>query len=326
MDRYGRILRFIMRTYTINKILSLLLPISAIALITVMVPLPQSWTVLLVGVSLLGYTHYFIGAYYQHQAWRRRGQYGRFLIRFIVLSFVSIGLVVLAVSHGLLWLVAFLTIPYFVWHGYENEHTLYTRATGLSLSSWLLGGMSIVAVGATLDAFRHTSANFSYALIYANGLIPRFTETFTAVSPYLYLAGFGLMIVGSVAIWFATWRYRSKANWFWSIVTVGVLVWFYVANPLPYIWLFVFLLGYHFLTWGIHYGVVFWPDSKKFFSYLIAHGLVVIGIVVVSIGLGLITDQFPLGLLNSEIFLAATLVHISTSFLNEVWLQKWLRL
>lgn len=320
----GRILMFIMRAYTINKIISLLLPISAIALITAVVPLPQSWTVLLVLVSLLGYTHYLIGAYYQHQAWRRRGKYGRFLVRFILLSVLPIGLVVLAVAHDLLWVVAFLTIPYFVWHGYENEHTLYTRATGLPLSPWLIGGMSIVAVGATLDAFRHTSANFSYSLIYANGLIPKFTETFTAVSPYLYMIGFGLMIVGSLAIWLTLWQHYSKANVFWGLATAMVLGWFYIANPLPYIWLFVFLLGYHFLTWGIHYGVVFWPQSKKFLSYLLAHGLVVIGVVVVSVGIGLCTDQFPLGLLNSEIFLAATLVHISTSFLNDEWLQKLL--
>ncbi len=315
-----------MQGYIINKIISLLLPIVAIAIVVALVPVPQSWTVLLVGVSMLGYTHYLIGAYYQHQAWRRRGQYNRFLARFILLSALSIGLVVLAITSDLLWLVAFLTIPYFVWHGYENEHTLFTRASGQRLSSWLLGGLSVMAIGATLDAFRHTSANFSHSLIYVQGLIPKFTETFANLSHYLYGVSLGLMLLSSMTIWFATIKHTSKAGVLWSLAAVSALVWFYVANPLPYIWLFVLLLGYHFLTWGIHYGVVFWPQPQKFYSYLMAHGLVVIGVVVVSVGLGLVTDQFPLGLLNSEFFLAATLIHISTSFLNDQWLQKLLRL
>ncbi|MFN3693283.1 MAG: hypothetical protein ACK4SL_04300 [Candidatus Paceibacteria bacterium] len=312
--------------YVINKIASLLIPIVAIAVVVALVPVPQSWTLLLVLVSLLGYTHYFIGAYYQHQAWRRRGMYRRFLYRFTLLSVVSVGLVVLAILNDLLWLVAILTIPYFVWHGYENEHTLFTRATGQQLSVWLLGGISAVAVGATIDAFRHTSANFSYSLIYTAGLIPKFTGTLAELDSYLYFVGFGLMLVGSMAIWFATFKRYSRANVFWSVASATALIWFFIDNPLPYIWLFVLLLGYHFLTWGIHYGVVFWPQTKKFFNYLMVHGLVVVGVVVVSMGIGLITSQFPLGLLNSEFFLTATLVHISTSFLNDNWLQKALGL
>lgn len=103
-------------------------------------------------------------------------------------------------------------------------------------------------------------------------------------------------------------------------------MWFYIANPLPYVWLFVFLLGYHFMTWGIHYGVVFWPQSNRFMWYLLAHGAVIVGVVVLSIGVSHFMSGFPLGLLNGEFFLAATLIHISTSFLNDAWLQKALRL
>ena len=315
-----------MFSYTINKIISLCIPVAAIVLISLAATQPDNWTILLVGLSLLGYTHYVLGAYYQHMAWYRRGRYLEFLGRFLGLSLLSVLGVVLAVSHDLLWLVAFLTIPYFVWHGYENEHTLFTRATGERLSPWLLGGMSVAAVGATLDAFRHTSANFSYSLVYTNGLIPKFSDTFLVISPYLWGIGFGLMLVGSAAIWYATLRHRSLANFVWSFAAMVLLLWFYIANPLPYIWLFVILLGYHFLTWGIHYGVVFWSQPNRFSSYLFAHGVVVVGVVGLSLGVSQLTTAFPLGLLNSEFFLAATLVHISTSFLNDFWLQKWLRL
>lgn len=315
-----------MYAYTVNKIISLLLPVGIIALTATLIPGPQSWTVLLVGVSLLGYTHFILGAYYQHQAWRRRGQYGPFLVRFLLLSGVTIGLVVLAFSLDGLWLVALLTIPYFVWHGYENEHTLFTRATGQQLSPWLLGGMSVVAVGATLDAFRHTSAYFTEALIYTNHLVPPAGIELACFNHFLHSAGTSLMLLGSVAIWYATLRHQSRVNLIWSVVAVAALLWFWIANPLPYIWLFVFLLGYHFLTWGIHFGVVFWPEPKKFRTYLLAHGGVVVGVVAVSMMIGQVTSEFPLGLLNTEWFVTATLVHISTSFINDRWLQKLLRL
>lgn len=275
---------------------------------------------------MFGYTHYLIGGYYQHQAWRRRGKYRRFLCFFLVFSVISIGCVVLASAGALLWLVALLTIPYFVWHGYENEHTLFTRATGARHSAWLLGGMSLVVVGATTDAFRHSSANFTYSLIYTNGLLPKFTGELASLDPYIFAAGFGLMVIGSIMIWLVTLAHPTKANLFWSLVAGALLAWFYYSNPLPYVWLFVFLLGYHFFTWGIHYGVVFWPQPKRFLGYLIAHGGVILGVVVASMVISHFWREFPLGLLNGEFFLAATLIHITTSFMNDTWLQKTLRL
>ncbi len=315
-----------MYAYTINKIVSLLIPALTIVIVAVSVPMPQSWTILLVLVSMLGYTHYLIGAYYQQQAWRRRANYSHYLGYFLLLSVISIGCVVLANSFGLLWLIALLTIPYFVWHGYENEHTLFTRVTGLRHSSWLLAGMSFVVVGATTDAFRHSSANFTYSLIYTNGLLPKFTGELAYLDPYIYAFGFGLMILGCVMIWTVTMQHRSLANLFWSLMAAVLLLWFNVTNPLPYVWLFVFLLSYHFITWALHYGVVFWPQPKRFIMYLLAHGGVIVGIVMVSMGVSHYYGDFPLGLLNGEFFLAATLIHISTSFLNDVWLQKALGL
>ncbi len=315
-----------MSSYTINKIVSLFIPALTIVIVVATVPLPQSWTILLVLVSMLGYTHYLIGGYYQHQAWRRRVNYRYFLGYFLLMSGMSIGCVVLANSFGLLWLVALLTIPYFVWHGYENEHTLFTRATGLRHSSWLLAGMSFVVVGATTDAFRHSSANFTYSLIYTNGLLPKFTGELAYLDPYIYAFGLGLMIIGSVMIWAVTIRHRSWPNLFWSLMAAVLLLWFHITNPLPYVWLFVFLLSYHFITWALHYGVVFWPQPKRFMGYVLAHGGVIVGVVIVSMGISHYVDGFPLGLLNGEFFLAMTLIHISTSFLNDAWLQKALGL
>jgi hypothetical protein len=183
-----------------------------------------------------------------------------------------------------------------------------------------------VVVGATTDAFRHSSANFTYSLIYTNGLLPKFTGELAYLDPYIYLFGLGLMIAGSLMIWIITLKHPTLPNLFWSVAALFLLVWFHVASPLPYVWLFVFLLSYHFITWALHYGVVFWPQQQKFLRYVWSHGVVIAGVVVVSMGISHYVDGFPLGLLNGEFFLAATLTHISTSFLNDAWLQKALRL
>jgi hypothetical protein len=121
-------------------------------------------------------------------------------------------------------------------------------------------------------------------------------------------------------------RGPSLARISWLIAALFLCGWFWFANPLPYVWLFVLLLGYHFLTWGIHYGVVFWSLGSAFWTYLFGHVAVVAGVLGISLVMTQTTDLFPLGLLNTELFLAATLIHISTSFLNDDWLKHRLGL
>ncbi len=315
-----------MNVYIWNKVISLIVPITVIAVVGWLVVKPDSWTLLLVIVSLLGYTHYILGAYYQHQAWRRRGKYRHFLWVFLLLTALSVGIVMLAIVDNLLWLVAFLTIPYFVWHGYENEQTLFIRSTGQHLSPWLLCGIGVVVVGATMDAFRHASANFTNGLTFAHDLIPKFSNELLFLEKYLFIAGSILMAAGTAMIMVATYKNTTRANIFWTIASSGLLIWFLVANPLPYVWLFVLLLSYHFLTWGIHYGIIFWPQERRFTTYILAHGAIVVVVILVS---GLFTysgSPYSLGLLNSEFFIAATIVHITTSFLNDQWLQRLSRL
>ncbi len=316
-----------MTTYVWNKIISLLLPMLVIGVISLLVAVPQSWTVLLVGISLLGYTHYVLGACYQHKAWLRRSNYWQFFGWSFLFATLSIVVVAFAVAQQLLWLVALLTIPYFVWHGYENELTLFLRTTVQMLSPVLIAGISLVAVGATLDAFRHTSAGFTATLSYYTAtLVPPTKAMVIALAPYLFWAGLIGMVSGIALLSWYLYRTRTKAALWWCGVAFGLLAWFWYANPLPYVWFFVLLLGYHFVTWGVHYGVVFWSDNKRFYRYLFGHVLVVGGVLVVSVLLIQVTDRFPLGLLNNELFLAATLIHISTSFLNDSWLQQRLGL
>jgi hypothetical protein len=315
-----------MRAYVWNKVFSLAIPISAIGFAAFFLPEPQSWTILLVLVSFVGYTHYVLGSYYQLKAWRRRSTYPRFLLSFLVFTGLSVIAMVGAVYLEVVWLVALLTIPYFIWHGYENEQTLFTRATGKVLSTALVCGLSLLAVGATMDAFRHTSASFNHGLMYDLHIVPKFTGDLAIINTGLLVIGVFCLGMGAFFVWYHWWQRRSYVAAWWSSVTLFILTWFYFANPLPYVWLFVLLLSYHFITWGLHFAVVFWPQQKRFFAYLFGHGVVIVGVIVLSLLLDQYTEQFPLGLLNTEFFLTATLIHISTSSLNDVWLQKLLRL
>lgn len=315
-----------MVNYAINKCVSIIVPIVFIAIISLTILPPISWSMMLVGISLLGYTHYVLGAYYQHKAWRNRPSYHRYLLWFLLITVISGALVALALIYKVMWLVALITIPYFVWHGYENEHTLYTRSTGNKLHPGLLIGISLVAVGLTIDAFRHSSALFATSLIYSSALLPSTQQLFTTLSPALFLAGLTCVIVGIVFLLGSVKNKPSVMRVGWLVLMLGVCGWFWYSNPLPYVWLFVLLLGYHFLTWGIHYGVIFWSTQKAFFTYLAAHVLVVVGVILLSVVVSAFVVQLPLGLLNTEFFLFMTLTHIGTSFLNEPWLKQYLSL
>jgi hypothetical protein len=311
--------------YFWNKVLSLALPIVTIALVAYTTALAQGWTILLVCISLLGYTHYILGAYYQHRAWRKRTTYRHFQYWFFWLSAAAFLLMYVASVTELVWLVALLTIPYFVWHGYENEQTLYRRTTQNHLSPFLIGGISAVAVGITLDAFRHASANFTSSLSFSQVLLPRSNMISTDIAWYIWCVGGGLIIIGTLLLGFYALRDKTPAGMFWASAAVGMLFWFWFANPLPYVWFFFLLLGYHFLTWGIHYGFVFWSDTRRFLLYVYQHLVVIFGVLIVSY---ILTNllSIPLGLLNTEWFLAFTLAHITTSFLNDEWVQRLLRL
>jgi hypothetical protein len=122
-----------MSSYIANKFISLILPILGIIYVTLLGAEMLGWSMLLIAISLIGYTHFGLGAYYQHQAWRNRVTYKKFLGWFVGMTIASVLIVLLAVHYQFIWLVAFLTIPYFVWHGYENEQTLFTRATNQTL-------------------------------------------------------------------------------------------------------------------------------------------------------------------------------------------------
>lgn len=316
-----------MRTYVWNKIFSITLPLLGIFLISITTEKIAGWTMLLIGVSLLGYTHYLLGMYYQNRAWRSKKSYSWFVIYFIGVASLSVLLVVVAVQSGYLWLVALLTIPYFVWHGYENEQTLFLRSTNQTLSPWLIGGISLVTIGLTIDSFRHASAQFSTALTYpAFSLLPQQGSISGDAAQYLFTVAVSFIIAGLGCLLYSYYRRRSGATLGWVVTAIALGIWFWFASPLPYVWFFVLLLGYHFFTWGIYYAVVFRQNQRQFNSYITAHVLIIVGVVVGSFFVAQWVPQLPLGLLNTEFFITASLIHITTSFLNETWLKKILRL
>jgi hypothetical protein len=317
-----------MYAYNLNKVISIGLPVVGIGIVTALTTVPTSWSLLLILVTLLGYTHHILGLAYQRRAWRSKPNYHRYLGVVVVMGISSGLLVYYAMVTAWLWLVALFTIPYFVWHGYENEHTLFTRATGQSLCPWLLGGISITAVGLTIDSFRHASALFASDLSYRQPLLTSIDNSlYMSLAPYIGIFGLVCIVCGGLSILYSYYRQPRTSTLLWFLGLVLLAVWFFYASPLPYVWLFVFLLGYHFITWGIHYGTVFWyKDKNQFWRYIGEHILVIGFVLVTSVFLAMVVPQLSLGLLNTEVFLAVTIMHITTSFLNDTWLQTALRL
>jgi hypothetical protein len=135
-----------------------------------------------------------------------------YIIWFLFIACISGLLAALASGYKTIWLVALVTILYFVWHGYENEHTLFNQSTGNTLSIELLMGISLVTVGLTIDVFRHSSAQFVTSLIYTSALIPGMSQLLTVVSSTLLYTGVSCLVAGIVLIVVSCKKYHQQLD------------------------------------------------------------------------------------------------------------------
>jgi hypothetical protein len=315
--------------YLMNKAFSSLLPVAFVAgTLLVYGSHSGQWSLLLMVVFTLGYTHYIIGGFYQVRAFLTHDHPYPLIVAFIGCVIVSALLIASAHLYGYMWLIAFATIPYFMLHGYGNEITLFERSTGLSAPRAFILSLSLFLTGVTLLAFGHPSAYFNYDLSF---LSPFEIALRTDIQQWFGLGGDVLAIV-LLASAVGVVGYMSMAtpryHWFYRVLFVAelcVCALLLMGRP-NYVFLFFILLAYHFITWALFYGQKFYGQSLcTFRRYCYAH-VVIIGGVILAYGLcriGGVENPHAL-LFNANIFLFLTTVHITTSFLNDSWCRRLL--
>ena len=310
--------------YTINKLISVGLPLLVLGGVMYSAPFAQvGWQWLLYITIVLGYTHFLIGGYYQVRSFGRKPQSARYYGAFLVLLIISLGLVGLAYWFEAMILLAFTAIPYFMLHGFFNEHTLFRLQTGRTVSFSIFGALALWLTSLTVLSSFHPSAYFNQflefstlaAFLQVSLLAP---SSFHTVAVVVGFAGVGVSIGLAVYAW---WRHGLRAAALSVLLVGGVITgWYLWQGTLNYVYFFYLLLVYHFLTWMIFYGVRFYERDRGFGSYILWHVVIVGGclLVVMTDGWG-ITTNWSQWVFNSHVFLFFTFSHITTSFVNEAW-------
>jgi len=286
------------------------------------------WYVLLFVLTIFAYSHIIAGFYYQVRAVQKRSTVRVELLTLFAVIAVSLGVAMWFVVNAYTAALSFLVLIYFMWHGYTNEITLFERQTQTAANRGIIFSVAIGFLGLIVLAVGHASWFFDVQFVFQ----PKSTEVLTkylndGIIPLVARFIGTACIAGAVIVsGYAALR-ATRSRWpligltiFWLSAVPFVFVFY----PLHYITLLASLLIYHFLVWFLFFLRVFWRDQpQRLVSYVCIHALVVLpfaSLLLPENQLGLWVEMYAL---NLNTLLTMTLLHVSTSFLNEPVVRRW---
>ncbi len=314
-----------MSTYILHRVTTVLAFAGLVSVIGLLAGGVAGWWWLLAIVTVFGYLHYLIGGFYQFRQLRREEHARRFGFAALLMSIVSLGVVIVVLITDTYYLLSFFVIMYFLWHGYENEITLFERQTGRLARRDTVGALVLTTLALALFGVGHASWYFT----------PWYE--FVATTPVVYELLPGGSVLPLVAFWLGVLSAATAvglavhafvfgtARLFHGVFLLsilGVLVLGALFVPLHYVIVLGGLLFYHFMVWFLFYEERFRQRNKReWLSYGGIHAVILLPFV-----LSLLLDwqSFLTFTLNSYVFLLLTLVHITLSFLNEQWVRRWI--
>lgn len=318
--------------YLYNKIASVLIPTAFIVLSLPFFTDPtDQWRFLLFIVVIVGYTHYFIGGFYQVKAFSKKTRPALYWLWFTILTAIAVLVWWYCFQYGRMIELAFFTIPYFMIHGFFNEQTFVSRMLHIDLPPAIVGSLSIWLASITTLSFFHPSAYFDMNYEYRFQTVESVFQVTLAQPDVLFLwAQIGGILGVVVAFGLLFMALPNRAYWLVSIpmASLGTFftgLYFYMGS-FNYVYLFFLLLMFHFLTWMFFYAVRFYERSISRFVWYVFWHLVIVGVSVMALFATFYGPAFDLvGFVagNSYIFLLLTTIHITTSFLNEPWFERY---
>ena len=316
-----------MITYISNKLFSFLGVLVCIAAAyAVFGNTVEQWQAILLSIIVFGYGHFLLGFYYQIKGFFRKPKPWRYVGTFIFLSVFSV-----AFAYILFYLVGFVAsmfigFLYFLLHGLLNEQTLIKRQTGHTVPLLHLAALAIFVIALLTYSVPDETFFFDQYLQFTN--MNELLVTYIFEQYYLGLAyftkifwiGFGL----SLCTLFVAWcKYRfTKLTLFLFGTIVAATAAVYTFGPPAYIYMYVFVVGYHFMTWLLFYLVEMKKRGSVVYRNFIFHNILAVAPFIVAAYL-FFQPQTPALvylLVNYQLFVVMTYVHISTSFMNDEWM------
>jgi hypothetical protein len=288
---------------------------------------PTAWRIVLMITIVYGYTHFIVGGYFQLRGFARRKKPLREYTVFGVLVLCSLLIVSMFYLTNTMMFFGVMLILYFVLHGYMNEGTLFLRQTGLQPPHSIFAFFALWFGGVSMFALMHPSAFFTatfeflspgLVLYYRDILFGQFFSIMQGVGWAALVLGYGILLAS----------YRStpykKAT---SIVLLGSIpltAWVILSGPLPYMYLYYFLLAYHFTSWMMLYGIQFVKEkSSNRLPFFALHGAIIL-LFVIPLLPAFELDAVALMLFNFYIHITFSMLHNTTSLMNEVWFRNLL--
>lgn len=318
-----------MKVYITNKIISLLVVLLCIAAAyfwfgnTV-----EHWQVILITLIIFNYGHFFLGFYYQLKSFLRKPNPWQYYITFVFMSLVSIGLVL--VMFKLLGFIPSMLIglAYFLLHGLLNEQTLILRQTGIKVPLLFITALTVFII--SIFAYSIPDKTFFFNRYLEFWQLNDFLVTMIFNDYYLNLIYFKqIFIVGSAvsaAILFFAWLKFGfgKLTTFLACVFVVLTGLIIVFGPPTYLYMYFLVVGYHSVTWLLFFLVEKKKQSENAYRNFVIQNVL---FTIPLIGLAYLFFQpnppsIVYWVFDYNLFVILTYVHISTSFMNDAWLQK----
>ncbi len=317
-----------MSDYIVNKLLSFGVVLGCILLTYGTYGFtPKQWQIILLCILLFGYAHFLVGFFYQIKGFARAEMPWTRYVSFVVLTIGSIALAYVLFTLLGFVLSLFIGFLYFLFHGLLNEQTLIARQTGLQIPLLPLGALAIFIISLLLYSVPDKTFFFDNQLVFypvSEEVVDRYflnerlpVEGFTTIFWIGVASAFALLALS----WYRYQYPRLMLTLFllMGLSTGGVLLF---SSP-PYIYMYLVVVGYHFVTWLLFYLTEF---SRRGRSAWYAFILINIGVFGLLLGMMVIhrADPTPVTefIFDYRTFVILTYIHISTSFMNDRWWKR----
>jgi hypothetical protein len=287
----------------------------------------MQWQVILLSIVIFGYGHFLLGYYYQLKSFLRKPKPWQYFTTFGVLTVFSIAFANGIAEHLSLAVALFVGFIYFLFHGLFNEQTLIQKQTGITVPLSFLYALLVFILGVVLYSVPDQTFFFDRYLEFAS--VTTSQAQFIFQSQYTSLTNLAAVLWGSfalsMAVLFYAWYQHGfgKLTLFLLFLIGGGMALIVTNGPPAYIYAYVVVVGYHFMTWLLFYLVEMKKRGKKIFRTFVFHNiLILVPLIYVAT---LFTLPYPPDvayfIFDYKYFVIMTYIHITTSFMNDEWMQ-----
>jgi len=289
------------------------------------------WIFLLVVAMITGYTHFFIGTFYQVKSIYRNENSRILFIAFILIAILSFLLGQGLIRIGYSIPLGMFTLTYFVLHVLLNEHTFLNQAQYKVTYPIMLSVLPLL-VPLFFMSLTHPSFFYTFDLQYNQlsvdeqlSILSKFISVPTLQMFSIVIALFFLFSAPNIFYK----RFGLKAGLLMGLLGLTVLTVVSLNIPVNFVYMVHGVLVFHFILMSlIFYKPIKEKGESALRKYINLHLYLLIPLILLSVIHYFphleykIIDNIFSATFNFGFFLTISLTHISVSFLNEPWFRK----